>query len=352
MDKIFLHYDMDAFFASVEQRDNLEYRNKPIAVGYGVVTTASYEARKYGVKSGMIAMEAKKLCPSLKFVPARKGIYEKVGNKIQKLVLKITNECEFTSIDEGYIEITNLVKKYDNIEEFIKKFKLYIYKNTLLTCSVGIGYSKISAKIASDINKPNGHYIFKNREEFLKYIKNKNLSVIPGIGRKTREILEKYKITKVFQLYKFERAKLKEKFGEVRGNYLYDVIRGVHNSNIENNRETHSYGYEITFGQPMNDENAVLDVIKKQVYKLCERLKKNRQYAKTITVKIRYSNFTTYTKSKTIHISTRDFNEIYLIAKENYMQMYKRDEVRLIGVHVGSITNSRLIQLTFNDMLT
>ena len=126
--KIYLHYDMDAFFASVEQRDNPKLRGIPIAIGYGVVTTASYEARKYGVKSAMSAVEAKKLCPSLKFVEIRKGYYSAVGKQIQNAIQKVLPKCEFTSIDEGFIDITEFVRD-DNIEKFIERFKKYIYKN-------------------------------------------------------------------------------------------------------------------------------------------------------------------------------------------------------------------------------
>ena len=180
MKKIYMHYDMDAFFASVEQRENIELRGIPIAVGHGIVTTASYEARKFGVKSAMPVAAAKKLCPHLKLVPVRKNYYGKVGREIQQLILKITDKCEFASIDEGYIEITEFVKNRDKkyIERFVEGFRKHIYKNIRLTCSVGIGFSKVSAKIASDINKPKSYFIFQNREHFLSYIMDKILSII------------------------------------------------------------------------------------------------------------------------------------------------------------------------------
>ena len=194
--RIYLHYDMDAFFAAIEQRDNKELRGKPIAIGHGVVTTASYEARKFGIRSAMPMSNARKLCPHLKVVYPRKNVYFAEGKKIQDLIRKIIKIYEFTSVDEGYLDITQFIfaenqteiKKISKIKRFIKKFKQYIYDNSKLTCSVGIGFSKISAKIASDINKPNGYFIFKNREHFLEYIYDKSLAIIPGIGKK----LEKY----------------------------------------------------------------------------------------------------------------------------------------------------------------
>lgn len=350
MDKVYLHYDMDAFFASVEQRDNPFLKGIPIAVGYGIITTASYEARKYGVKSAMSAIEAKKLCPNLKFVSVRKGYYSKVGKKIQKLILKITSQCEFTSIDEGYVDITDFINERDDIEKFIKRFKKYIFKNTKLTCSVGIGFNKVSAKIASDINKPNGYFIFKNKNHFLDYIYDKELGIIPGIGKKTRELLKLYQIKTISDLYKIEKSVLADKFGEIRGEYLYNVIRGEHFSKIENIRKNQSYGHEVTFSQSMNDELELIDELKKQSLKLAIKLEEKKEYARTITLKIRYANFTTYTKSKTIKVATRDKNKIFQEAKESFDLLLKKDEVRLIGIHLSGITKSNIIQLTFDDM--
>ncbi|RRD38949.1 DNA polymerase IV [Leptotrichia sp. OH3620_COT-345] len=348
-EKIFLHYDMDAFFASVEQRDNPQLKGIPIAVGFGVVTTANYEARKFGVKSAMPTVTAKKLCPNLKLLPVRKNYYSNIGKEIQGLIKKFTNKYEFTSIDEGYIDITEFVKT-DNIEKFIIKFKKYIFKNVGLTCSVGIGFSKVSAKIASDINKPDNYFIFYNREQFLEYIKDKNLSLIPGIGKKTREQLKLFNIFTVSELYKVEKRELIKKFGESRGEYLYNVIRGIQYSDIDNNRKRQSYGHEITFNQSMNDILELQDELKIQAEKLSKRLKENKEFAKTVTLKIRYSNFVTYTKAKTLKFAVDDTEYIFNSAMENFRLLKKKDEVKLIGIHLSSITKSNIIQLSFNEL--
>lgn len=353
MEKIYLHYDMDAFFAAVEQRDNPKLRGKAIAVGHGIITTASYEARKYGVKSAMSAIMAKKLCPHLIFVSVDKNKYSIVGKKIQRLVKKVFKKYEFMSIDEGYIDITEYIKNSEyenNIEKFINRFKKYIYKNVNLTCSVGIGFDKISAKIASDIDKPNGHFVFENREKFLDYIFDKKISIIPGIGKKTIEYLKLFNITKICDLYKVEKEKLVKYFGDNRGEYIYEVIRGKYTSEIDNSVKKQSYGHEITFNQSMNDIFEMEDELKKQAIKLSKRLKDKEEFAKTITLKIRYSNFTTYTKSKTINFSTNKWEEIYIVALNIYKKLEKKDEVRLIGIHVSSITKSKLVQLTFEDL--
>lgn len=359
-EKIYLHYDMDAFFAAVEQRDNKELKGKPIAIGHGVVTTASYEARKYGVKSAMPTVQAKRLCPNLIVVNIRKGVYFEEGRRIQKLIAKVIKKCEFTSVDEGYLDITEFIcknntklnkkEKFSKIERFIKKFKKYIFDNSQLTCSVGIGFSKISAKIASDINKPNGHFIFKNRNHFLNYIHNKDLGIVPGIGRKTRENLALFNITKVFQLYEIEKNELIRRFGISKGEYLYNSVRGLHFSDINTDRKRQSYGHEITFHQEENDILTLHAELKKQIKNLCEKLITKNEFAKTVTIKIRYSNFATHTRSKTLKSATNDINEIYGAALENLEFFEKKNEVRLIGVQLSSIMKSNVVQLSFYDL--
>ena len=360
MKKIYLHYDMDAFFAAIEQRDKKKLRGKPIAIGAGVVTTASYEARKYGVKSAMPTAKARRLCPNLTVVGIRKDVYFKEGAKIQELIKKVVKKYEFTSVDEGYIDITkfiinkksNLNKKDEilKIERFIKRFKRYIYDNSRLTCSVGIGFSKISAKIASDIDKPDGYFIFKNRDHFLDYIYDKDLGIIPGIGKKTREMLELFNITKVFQLYEIERNELIRKFGESRGDYLYNSVRGLHISEINIDRKRQSYGHEITFHHEENDILVLHAELKKQSKRLSDKLIEKNEFAKTVTIKIRYSNFSTHTRSKTLKSATNNVNTIYEATLENLEFFEKKDEVRLIGVQLSSILKSNVVQLSFDDL--
>ena len=350
MDRIYMHYDMDAFFAAVEQRDNPALRGIPIGVGHGIITTASYEARKYGVKSAMPVAAAKKLCPQLKIVPVRKSLYFQVGGEIQNLIRKFTDMYEFTSVDEGYVDITEFIKRKENIERFVIRFKKYIYKNSRLTCSVGVGFSKISAKIASDINKPDSYYIFKNREHFLEYIMDKEISIIPGIGKKMKRFLELFNIVLVSDLYKIEKRELIRKFGKSRGEYLYNVVRGQQYSEIDNNRKRQSYGHEVTFNQPMNDVQALEEQLREQSEKLSGRLMKGKEYTKTITVKIRYSDFHTYTRAKTLKNPTNKREEIFSAAREIFYSLRKKDEVRLIGIQLSSITKSNIVQLTFNDL--
>lgn len=185
MERVILHYDMDCFYASIETKDNpKKYKNKPMVVAGGVVTTANYEARKYGIHSAMSTYEAKSLCPHLLVVSPNKDKYIKVSEKIHELVLKITHRIEFIALDEGYIDISDVISKYSSKEKFAKTFRERIFKHTGLTCSVGIGVNKISAKIASDINKPFGQYIFNTQEEFVEYMKDKKVRKLQGVGEK------------------------------------------------------------------------------------------------------------------------------------------------------------------------
>lgn len=357
-EKIYLHYDMDAFFASIEQRDNPSLRGKAIAVGSGVVTTASYEARKFGVKSAMAMANAKRLCPHLKVVYPRKNFYFLEGEKIQNLIKKVIKIYEFTSVDEGYLDITQFIlaenqtraRKISKIKRFIKKFKEYIYKNMNLTCSVGIGFSKVSAKIASDANKPNGFFIFEDKNHFVNYIFEKDFSIIPGIGKKTKEILNfDFGATKVSQLYEISRNELIRKFGASRGEYIYDVIRGEHFSKINVDKKRKSYGYEITFNQNVNEIYELQEELRAQVEKICQKLKEKKEFVKTITVKIKYSDFTGHTRSKTLENTTNDEKLIYKVALENFSHFVKKDEVRLIGIYVSNIFKRSFIQLKLID---
>ena len=323
--KIYLHYDMDAFFASVEQRDNPRLRGIPIAVGYGVVTTASYEARKYGVKSAMPVVEAKRLCPNLTLVRIDKEKYFRIGREIQNLIKRFTDKYEFTSVDEGYIDITEFIKN-NNIEKFVRRFKEYIFKNV------------------------NGYFIFGDREQFIEYLKDQELGIFPGIGKKTRETLKMFKVETGKDLHGFDKFDLINKFGNVKGEFLYNVVRGLHFSEINNARKRQSYGREVTFNHSINDVLELEDELRKQSKILSEKLKEKKEFVKTVTLKIRYSNFVTHTKAKRLKNATNDYKQIANMVIESFRSLEKKNEVRLIGVQLSSITKTNIVQLTFDDL--
>ena len=349
MERIIMHYDMDAFFASIEIKKNPKLKNKPLVVGENIVTTASYEARKFGVHSAMKVSDAKLLCPKLMVIPVDKNEYIRTSKTIHNLILKITNKAEFIATDEGYIDLTGLVKE-ENLNSFATKFRKRIKEITGLTCSVGIGFNKVSAKIASDINKPNGYFIFWNREQFVEYLKDKELGIIPGIGKKTRETLKMFKVETGKDLHGFDKFDLINKFGNVKGEFLYNVVRGLHFSEINNARKRQSYGREVTFNHSINDVLELEDELRKQSKILSEKLKEKKEFIKTVTLKIRYSNFVTHTKAKRLKNATNDYKQIADMAIESFRSLEKKNEVRLIGVQLSSITKTNIVQLTFDDL--
>jgi DNA polymerase-4 len=349
-ERIILHYDMDAFYASVEIRDNPSLKNKPIVVGDSIITTASYEARKFGIKSAMAVSEARKLCPNLITVPVSKGKYMEVSKKIQDLVLRLTEKVEFRASDEGYVNIEEIIKKYPSKEYFAKRFQEGIYKNTGLTCSIGIGYNKLSAKIASDINKPGGHYIFNNSEEFVEYIKEKDIKIIPGVGKKFQELLSQKNIIKVGDVYGYSLYELISFFGKSRGEFIYTVSLGEDNSEVDYKRRTHSIGNENTFRYPLESEvqiNVELDNLFNKVHK---RLIKKEFLCKTVILKIMFENRKTITRSKTLENPT-DSKEILRVVLGDMHELVDYPiRVKLLGVSFGNLIKKSSRQLSFSDI--
>lgn len=346
MDKIIMHYDMDSFYASIEIRDNPKYKGLPLVVGGGVVTTASYEARKYGVHSAMSVFEAKKLCPSLLVVPVDKNKYIKISQKIQELVLKITDRVEFIALDEGYVDITEIVKKFPSLESFADRFKERIKYHTGLTCSVGIGVNKLSAKIASGINKPGGKYIFASQMEFVEYIRTKNIEIIQGVGKKLREILNRDGIYKVEDIIPYSLQELVNRYGKSRGELLYLSSRGIDYSEIEYKREIHSIGNENTYRYPLDSEESIqkeLEDIFEYSYK---RLIRKELIAKTVILKVKYADGTLITRSKTLGIPT-DVKTTLFENFETLLDEIENKPIKLLGVSFGNLIKKSIRQLSF-----
>lgn len=344
MKRIIMHYDLDSFYASIEINKNPKLKDKPLVVGENIVTTASYAARKYGIHSAMKVSDAKLLCPQLITVPVDKKEYIKISSQIHELVFKITNKVEFIALDEGYIDLTGIVKD-EKKENFAKKFRERIKEITNLTCSVGMGFNKLSAKIASDINKPFGQYIFNDEKEFMNYIRDKKIKIIPGVGKKFTEILNKDNIFLVADAYKFPLDYLVKKYGKSRGENLYCSIRGIDYSEVEFQKEIHSIGNEETFLIPLFgnlDMIKALDSLFEYTY---SRLIKKQVFTKSITIKIRYTNFQTITRSKKLKEASRDRDFLYSIILELFNTLEQDKEIRLIGIYFGDIEKNKIRQL-------
>lgn len=349
MSRVILHYDMDAYYASVEIRDNPHLKNKPLVVGGSIVTTASYAARKYGIHSAMSTAEAKKLCPNLLVIPCDKSKYAEVSGFIHSLVEKITDKVEYIALDEGFVDITDVVTQYPSKEYFAKKFKERIFEKTKLTCSVGIGYNKLTAKIASDYNKPNGFYIFNNSEEFIEHIKDKNIKIIPGVGKKFIPILEKHNIFTPADVFRFSLHELISLFGLSRGSLLYYYSRGLDDSPVEKNRKAMSIGNENTYRFPLQTEEEVVREYTAMFEKSYKRLKEKNFLCGSVGIKIKYQNFTAITRSKQLTMPTDNKNELLNIVSDLMEKIENKENIRLVGVSFSHLIkrNQLKTQLSF-----
>ena len=348
MERVILHYDMDCFYASIEIRDNpKKYKNKPMVVAGGVVTTASYEARKFGIHSAMSTFEAKKLCPNLLVVYPNKEKYFKESQIIHNLVLKITHKIEFIALDEGYIDITDVIQKYSSKEKFAKTFRERIFKHTGLTCSVGIGVNKISAKIASDINKPFGQFIFNSEKDFMEYMKDKNIRKLQGVGEKFEKILNKDNVFLVGDVHRFSFKELVQKYGKSRGELLYLYSRGIDHSPVDYDKPTHSVGAENTYSFPLNSDEEINKKLEEVFEVAYKRLKSKNCLTKTISIKIKYSDRHTINKAKTFSIATDNKENLFEYMQEIFSEIDERDEIKLLGISFRNLIEFSSRQLSF-----
>lgn len=348
MKRVIMHYDMDCFYASIEMRDQPKYKNKPLVVAGGVVTTANYIARQFGIHSAMPTNEAKKLCNNLIILPVNKEKYIKESEFIQNLVQKITYKTEFIALDEGYIDITDIINKFSSKENFGNIFRKRILKLTGLTCSIGIGYNKLTAKIASDINKPGGQFIFHSQDDFINYISNKNIRKLPGVGKQFEKLLNKNSIFRVNELYPFSLKELCAKYGNSRGELLYSYSRGIDYREIEFNKAIHSIGNENTFRIPLSSDIEITREIESLFFWALKRLKEQKLLTKTVNIKIRFEDRETITRSKTRFHPTDDVEILKSILEEVFLSLNFKKNVKLLGVSFSNLSNRSKIQLTFD----
>lgn len=339
---------MDAFFASVEQIDNPILKGKPVIVcGEGarsVVSTCSYEARKFGVHSAMPYFMAKQLCPNGIFVPVRHKRYSQISQEIFEILESITKVVEPVSIDEAYLDISDLKTNPVNVVNIIKK---RIKESFGLTLSAGISYNKFLAKIASDWNKPNGLMIIRGDmvPEILKPLPVKK---VHGIGEKSIEKLNSIGIFTIKQLLKLTEEEMVYYFGKY-GVEIYNRIRGVDNRAVSSNREIKSIGRETTFDKDTKDRVVLKNVLKDFALEIQENLKKESLYAKTVTVKIKTEDFKSYSRSNTLKEHIRSSFEIEKAAMEILDNYEIKKKIRLIGLSLSNISDTKFEQLSFFD---
>ncbi len=343
-----IHIDMDAFYASVEQRDFPEYRGKPIAVGggskRGVVAAASYEARKFGVYSAMPSVTAKRRCPHLIFVKPRFLIYREVSLQIRAIFHQYTNLVEPLSLDEAYLDVTTNFKKMPSATLIAKAIRQQIKAETQLTASAGVSFNKFLAKVASDVNKPDGLKVI-TPQEAAAFIDKLPIKKFHGIGKVTAAKMNKMGIYTGADLRQRTEQELLKKFGKV-GRYYYHIVRGNDQRKVQPNRIRKSLSAENTFFDDITAPEDLLNALKKITETVAERLKKIDAAGKTVTVKIKYYDFTQTTRSKTVNQYLQHANEIFPIVQHLIQHpAWPAKPVRLLGVGLSKLDTDEPQQL-------
>lgn len=334
---------MDAFYASVEQLDNPELRGKAVAVGgssqRGVVSAASYEARKFGVRSAMSSVIAKRNCPDLIFVKPRFERYKEISGQIREIFFEYTDLVEPLSLDEAYLDVTENKKGNPSATLIAKQIRDRIKEKTGLNASAGISINKFIAKIASDINKPNGQKTVQP-EEVIEFLEELDIRKFYGVGKVTAEKMYRLGIFSGKDLKLKSEEYLTEHFGK-SGAHFYNVVRGIHLSEVKPHRIRKSLGAERTFSENISSEIFMLERLENIAEEIERRLKKSKVAGKTITLKIKYSDFTLQTRSKTIHYYIANKDLILEIAKELLYQEKMKNSVRLLGISLSNLNTEK-----------
>lgn len=345
MEKIILHIDMDAFFASVEQMDNKSLRGKPVIVGgiseRGVVCTCSYEARKYGVSSAMPAFIARQKCPTGIFVPVRHWRYKEISEKIFKIFKEVTPLIEPLSIDEAYLDLSE--SSFKSGEEAGKYIKTRVYKELGLTLSIGISYNKFLAKTASDWNKPNGIKII-TKDMIPEILFPLSIKRIYGLGKKACERLNNMGIFKIEDLYKMDKKFFIEYLGK-SGIEVYDRIRGIDNREVKVTRDRKSIGKERTLKNNTRDMDELKEYLKDFSKNIEEVLKKGDKSGRTVTLKYKTGEFQNHTRSRTLIQYINKSEDLYKIACELLEESEISEDIRLIGLSISSFKEEKEVQM-------
>lgn len=332
-----LHLDMDAFFASVEQRDNPELAGKPVIIGgsqRGVVSTASYEARVFGIHSAMPIATAKRLCPHGIFLPGNYRKYSEVSAAIFQELTSITPVIQQASIDEAYLDLASLGLDWERMEEAGRRVQQLVGKAAHgLTCSVGIAPIKFLAKICSEVNKPNGLFVLPP-QEMDSFLCSLEVGKLPGVGKHMRASLASFGIFHIWQLRKLSRAFLVERYGKW-GAILHDRAHGIDPRTVHPNEPAKSESAENTFAKDTSDITTLAAALLHHAERVGRSLCKKSQLGRTITIKIKFSDFRQITRSCTLPARTNCADEIYHTALALLAAVSLPRAVRLIGLCVS-----------------
>jgi DNA polymerase-4 len=335
-----IHIDMDAFFASVEQLDDPELKGKPVAVGgsgeRSVVAAASYEARKFGVRSAMPSLTAKKLCPHLIFVRPRFERYHEISSAVFEIFKGYTDIIEPLSIDEAFLDVTTDKKNIGSATLIAKEIRKEIKDKTGLTASAGISVNKFLAKIASDIKKPDGLFVIPP-ENASKFIEDLPVEKFYGIGKITAGKMHKLGIHNGIDLKKWDLLSLIRNFGKI-GIFYYKIVRGEDDREVETDMERKSVGTELTFDKDITTRFEIVAELYKIEKELMRRLEESQTSGRTITVKVKFNDFRQITRSKTLQNYIRDFETLHReVAAIRKSLELEGSRIRLLGVSISNL---------------
>jgi len=338
-----IHVDMDAFYASVQQLDNPDLKGKPVAVGgsevRGVVSAASYEARVFGVRSAMSGVLAKRKCPHLIFVRPRYARYKEISTKIREIFYEYTDLVEPLSMDEAYLDVTENKKGSPSASLIAQEIRQRIYDDLKLHASAGISINKFIAKVASDINKPNGQKTI-NPEEVIPFLEELPINKFYGIGKVTAAKMHNLGIFKGNDLKQRSLEEMVRLFGK-SGAFYYNIVRGIHHSAVKPNRIRKSIAAERTFNKNLSSEIFMLERLEKIAEELEKRMLHSKTKGKTITLKIKYSDFIQQTRSKTLQKFIQTKQELMPIVKELLYQEKLKNSVRLLGISFSNLDTEK-----------
>ena len=336
-----IHIDMDAFFAAVEIRDHPELKGKPIIVGgspdkRGVVSTCSYEARKFGIHSAMASATAIRLCPQAIFVKSNFAAYKEASGQIREIFYEYTEKVEPVSIDEAYLDVTTNLKKIGSATQIAREIRKKIFEKTRLTASAGVSYNKFLAKIASDMDKPDGLVVIppERAEEVLNKLP---IGKFYGIGKATEKKMLKFGIRNGAELKLWSLKDLVKHFGKM-GSHYYHIVRGIDNSEVKTHRIRKSLGHERTFLKDILDKTKLAEFLETYSQKISDQMKKEKFKAKTVSLKIKYANFDLITKSRSFITGFDNKEFIFKTTKDLLLENFnERRKIRLLGISVSNL---------------
>ena len=346
-----VHVDMDAFYAAVEVRDNPDLAGKPLIIGAlpserGVVATCSYEARVFGVRSAMSIKEAYRRCPHGIYMHPNMHKYKEASDQVHKIWITYTDICEYLSLDEGFLDVTGSAHLFGGAEAVAHAIKRRTKEETGLTCSVGVGYSIMSAKLASEEQKPDGYFEILTPEALKNLIIDRGVRIIYGVGAKTAEKLQRIGITTVRHIYENPGAVIAT-LGENQGQQIIDLANGIDPRRVVVDAEAKSIGCEQTFQADTTDFAYLKDILLLDAQKLSFDIRTQGLYAHTITLKVTYADMKQITRSKTGD-ATDKVSDIFEVAADLLDQIEKRP-IRLIGISLSGLTKTPTLQLSFFD---